>query len=117
MGCTKEENNPRNCKLTIVIANPIQLTIVSAAAFDWGIALFATSVENIGESAITTNPQNNRKIKKSNGDSTLSIIGEMMQQMADNNKHINAIFFGLMLEDNIPLDTQAITPTPITKNE
>lgn len=99
------------------MANPIQLTIVSAAAFDSGTALLAISVENIGESAITTNPQKKRKIKKRLGDSIFSINGEMMQQVADNNKEINAIFFGLILEDNMPLEKQANAPIPITKNE
>lgn len=49
--------------LIIVIAKPIQFTIVKAVPFILASALFATNVENRGESAITTNPQKNRKLK------------------------------------------------------
>ena len=50
--------------LNMVILNPIQVTMVSAVPFDVGGALCATRLENIGESAITTNPQKIRKPTK-----------------------------------------------------
>jgi len=43
--------------LIMVIAKPIQLTIVKAVPLFSAGAFFATSVENNGESAMTTNPQ------------------------------------------------------------
>lgn len=47
--------------LTMVIEKPMQLTIVRAVPLSFFGALFATKVENRGESATTTIPQ---KIKK-----------------------------------------------------
>ena len=49
---------------TMVIENPIQFTMVKAVPLILASALFATKVENRGESAITTNPQKKRKLKK-----------------------------------------------------
>ena len=48
--------------LIIVIAKPIQFTIVKAVPLFFEGAFFATNVENSGESAITTIPQKIRKI-------------------------------------------------------
>ena len=47
--------------LTMVIENPIQFTIVRAVPLNSGDALWATKVENRGESAMTTMPQKSRK--------------------------------------------------------
>lgn len=44
----------------MVIANPIQFTIVKAVPFTDGAARWATSVEKSGESAMTTIPQKMR---------------------------------------------------------
>ena len=52
----------------MVIAKPIQVTMVNAVPFKPAGAFCATSVENMGESAITTNPQKMMKTKnKING--------------------------------------------------
>lgn len=48
----------------MVIENPMQFTIVSAVPLNFGMAFCATRVENKGESAMTTMPQNNKKLKK-----------------------------------------------------
>ena len=47
--------------LTMVMANPIELTMVKAVPLHSAGAFFATRVENRGESAMTTNPQKMRK--------------------------------------------------------
>lgn len=47
--------------LMMVIPNPMQLTMVSEVPFESDGAFCATSVENIGESAVTANPQIKRK--------------------------------------------------------
>ena len=49
--------------LIMVIEKPIQFTMVKAVPLNLGIAFCATSVENKGESAMTTIPQNNKKPK------------------------------------------------------
>ena len=53
--------------LTIVIAKPIELIIVSAVPLVSGSVFVATKVENSGESAITTSPQNDKKLTKTIG--------------------------------------------------
>ena len=54
--------------LIMVIENPMQFTMVSAVPLEISGALFATSVEKSGESAITTNAQKNKKHKNTAGD-------------------------------------------------
>ena len=49
--------------LMMVIPNTIQLTMVREVPFESAGAFWATKVENIGESAVTANPQTNRKRK------------------------------------------------------
>ena len=51
--------------LTIVIAKPILLTMVSEAPLEAGGALWAISVENIGESAAIVIPHTKRKTNNS----------------------------------------------------
>ena len=68
--------------LTIVIANPIDVTIVNpvplfAAGADW-----ATRVENCGESDTTVNPQIN-KINRKKSEEKLKIIGDIKQHTPD----------------------------------
>ena len=46
----------------MVIKKPIQFTMVNAVPFSFEFEFCATKVENRGESAITTNPQKNKKI-------------------------------------------------------
>ena len=47
----------------MVIKKPIQFTMVNAVPFSFEFEFCATKVENRGESAITTNPQKNKKIE------------------------------------------------------
>ena len=49
--------------LIIVMEKPIQFTMVNAVPFNFGMAFCATRVENKGESAMTTIPQNNKNPK------------------------------------------------------
>lgn len=48
----------------MVIPKPIEFTIVSEVPFESEGALWATRVENMGESAVTANPHINRKIMR-----------------------------------------------------
>ena len=48
----------------MVMAKPIQLTIVKDVPLDASGAFWATKVENKGESATTTIPQKKRKINR-----------------------------------------------------
>ena len=80
-----------NCILTMVMAKPMQLTIVSAVPFNASGALFATNVENKGESAITTMPQNNRKPINTVGDARVKTKGDSRQHKQDKPKKSRAI--------------------------
>lgn len=72
-----------SCMLTIVIANPIQFTIVSAVALDSAGAFCATSVENNGESATTAIPQISKNPIKTGSDAKAKTKGESKQQQQD----------------------------------
>ena len=76
----------------MVIAKPIQFTMVSAVPLTSKEAFCATSVEKSGESAITTMPQKIRKLIKTNGESILNKIGENKQQQQERSNAIKAIF-------------------------
>ena len=102
--------------LTMVIAKPMQLTMVSDVPLDSAGALCATIVENSGESAMTETPQTNRKAN-SKGTEAVMKKGESMQQAPEMNNAIVAIFFAPYLLDNVPLRTHAGAPDAITKNE
>ena len=69
--------------LTMVIANPIQLTTVSEVPLDSTGAFCATNVENKGESAMTTNPQKNKKTKKTELEDWLKNTGDKRQHNPD----------------------------------
>ncbi len=79
--------------LTIVIANPIQFTMVSAVPLSFASALWATNVENKGESAITTNPQNNKNTNTTVNEVVENSKGEIRQQIPEQAKAIEAIRF------------------------
>lgn len=85
--------------LTIVMANPIQFTIVSAVALDSAGAFFATRVENNGESATTAIPQIIKKPIKTAVDALEKINGENKQQQQDNNREIRATCFSPYFPD------------------
>ena len=85
-------NELTNWMLTIVMANPILFTKVSAVPFTSAGAFWATSVESKGESATTAMPQNSRKVINSVAEGWLNSNGEIRQQIQDNNKAMVAIF-------------------------
>lgn len=70
----------------IVIAKPRQFTIVNAVPRDSREAFLATKVENRGESAITTNPQNIRKQISKISESSFKTKGDNKQQIPESNK-------------------------------
>ena len=80
--------------LTIVIVNPIQFMIVSAEPLDSSAAFWATSVENSGESAITTNPQKKRKTINVRGEAIERKKGERIQHNPESARARVATFFG-----------------------
>lgn len=77
--------------LIIVKKKPILFTMVSAVALISEGALFATNVEKSGESAITTIPQNSRKVINKLFSSIANISGDKKQQAQDKNKASEAM--------------------------
>jgi len=75
-----------NCMLTMVIAKPMLLTMVSDEPFVSAEAFWAMSVENNGESAITAMLQIKRKAIKTHIALANKNKGEVMQQMQEINK-------------------------------
>src|SRR6478672_6595507 len=101
----------------MVMAKPIQLTMVSAVPLKFSGACFATSEENKGESAITTKPQKNKNIKKTVKEVFNKNIGDNKQQRQDKIKAVVAIFFASNSLVSKPLNMQANAPDAITKND
>lgn len=81
--------------LKIVIEKPIQLIVVSAVPLILGSALWATMVENKGESAITTIPQKSKNTKNTVGDATWLTHGTKRQHNPESPKAIEATVLGL----------------------
>ena len=77
--------------LNIVIENPIQFTIVKAVPFDSASVFRATSVENNGESAITTIPQKIRNPINTYSESTKKNRGETRQHPQDKSNATKAV--------------------------
>lgn len=77
--------------LTMVMAKPMLLTMVSAEPFDCGGACFATNDENNGESAITNNPHNHRKISNAIVEGCCNSSGETKQQQQESNNALRAM--------------------------
>ena len=75
----------------IVIENPTQFTMVRAVPFNSAKVLLAIKVENKGESAITTVPQNNRNPINARLESILKNNGETKQHIQDKSNAKNAI--------------------------
>ena len=97
----------------MVMENPIQFTIVSDVPRDSSGALWATSVENKGESAITTNPQKKRNASIKITELFNKNRGERMQQKQESNKEVEAVFFVPKCTERYPLKTQASPPNSI----
>ena len=100
--------------LTMVMANPMQLTMVNAVARDCCGAFCATRVENIGESAMTTMPQNKRNRISARGLDCARRMGEIKQHVPDAANAREATFFGPTDKDQSPPATQARLPIPMT---
>ena len=77
----------------MVMAKPIQFTIVSDEPFDAGGAFCAIRVENMGESAITAILQVKRNRSSTTGEGFNKNKGETRQQAQDTDKAVKAVFF------------------------
>ena len=77
----------------MVMAKPMEFTMVSAVPRDSPSALFATMVEKSGESATTTAPQNRRKIISKIAESLKKMKGEIKQQIPERLRAAAAVFF------------------------
>src|SRR6478736_4016488 len=101
----------------MVIENPIQFTIVSDVPRDSSGAFRATSVENSGESAITTSPQTTRKTINKIIESDTRKSGEVIQHKQDKDNAIVATRFAPKYCDKIPLKTQASPPDAMIRKD
>jgi hypothetical protein len=106
-----------NSMLNMVIAKPMQFTIVMALPLEEGSALDATIVENNGESAITVKPQIKRKKSKTKGEAVARKNGDNKQQQKEIKSAMEAILFTPYFLDKIPLNTQAVAPKAITRKD
>lgn len=103
--------------LIMVIAKPIQFTMVSEDPFRSAATFCATKVENNGESAITAMLHISRKIMKTVVESWSKKKGEMRQQMQETVNAKVARFFVPNLFASMPLITQERLPTTIIKKD
>jgi len=101
----------------IVIEKPIQFTIVNEVPLDSSATFCATSVEKSGESAITANPQKNKKTTRAVEELLNKNKGESKQQQQDRNNAMVAIFFAPKRCERIPLAAQAKAPEAMIKKE
>lgn len=102
--------------LMMVIKKPALVTIVSAVPFCSVDAFCATSVENIGESAITIHPQKTRKEIKTIKENE-KLNADKRQQIHEHNKAMKAVLLAPIFSDIYPLAIQANDPIAITQNE
>ena len=77
----------------MVIAKPIEFTMVRAVPLDSEMAFCATNVENNGESAMTTIPQKIRYPKNRISESMIKVNGDNRQQKHDKPSAMVAILF------------------------
>ena len=71
----------------------MQFTIVNEVPLDSSATFCATNVENSGESAMTTNPQKNKKLTSAIEELLNRNNGDSKQQQQDKNNAMVAIFF------------------------
>lgn len=71
----------------------MQFTIVSAVPLLVLGALLATNVENNGESAMTTSPQNIKNNNKPTGEANFKMKGAMQQHKQDKERARTAVLF------------------------
>ena len=114
---THEESQLSSWMLTIVIENPIQLTIVSAVPFVSDAALCATKVENIGESAITTMPQKKRNAMNTIVLGVVMMGGEIKQDKTENERATIAVFGAPTLREIYPPIIHASPPIAMTAKD
>lgn len=95
----------------------MEFTIVKAVPFNSNGAFWATSVENNGESAITTMPQKRRNPIKISCVSIKKKRGEIRQQIQDKSRAVKAIFLTGNLNAKYPPNIHDKPPMPIMKNE
>lgn len=87
--------------------------MVSEVPLDSSATFCATRVENKGESAITTNPQNSKKLTSNGTEWPSKKNGESKQHKQDSANAIAAIRFAPKRCDNIPLTAHAMAPQAI----
>src|SRR5258708_36753820 len=101
----------------MVIEKPIPFTIDSDVPLESSGAFCATNVENKGESAITTNPQKERKLISVETELLNKNNGETQQHKHDKNNEMVAIFLTPNHCERYPLNTHASPPDAmITKD-
>ena len=103
--------------LTMVIANPMQLTIVSDVPLAAAGALRATNVENKGESAATVSPHTKRKVIRAPGAAANRNSGDTRQHMQDSTSDKLATFIVPKRCEIIPPKTQVTPPDAITRKD
>ena len=103
--------------LTIVIENPIQFVMVNADPRVSSTAFCATNVENSGESATTTIPQNKRKTITSEVELPNRKIGEKMQHKHERSRASEAIRLGPYRCESRPPITHAGPPVAMMTND
>src|SRR5829696_1065844 len=100
--------------LTIVMKNPMEVTIVSAVPLYCRIVDCATRVENCGESETTVVPQINKK-KRNKGCTRAKLSGAATQQKNDVTIEIKATLLLPILFEMIPPIIQPAQPAAMTK--
>lgn len=75
----------------MVMAKPIEFTIVRAVPLDAAGALFATNVENRGESATTVRPQKIRNATSKMFEPARKISGDSKQQKPERKRAVPAV--------------------------
>lgn len=101
----------------IVMAKPMQFTIVNAVPLVSSGAFWATNVENKGESAITTNPQTNKKRINKVGEELDKNNGDIRQQVHDRNNDQVATFFAPKYPESCPPIMHDNAPEAIIKKD
>ena len=96
--------------LHIVIVKPMQFTKVKEVPLDTSGALWATSLENKGESAMTTILQKNRNPIKTTWELLYNKSGDTMQHKQERKSAMNAILLAPNRSDSRPLPAQASPP-------
>jgi hypothetical protein len=103
--------------LTIVIEKPMQLTIVNDVPLECSGAFCATRVENKGESATTTMPQNIKNPVRTNVELVINSNGEAIQQKQEQNNAIIASRFTPNIFEASPPMAQATPPEAMIIND